>query len=136
MEGTLVARTARMIVAGLYVLAMLVAAAAPASAAGSMHAPVARAEAAMSDCGSGTGMERMSHDVETAKVAGACGGVDHQSAGSCMIGSVCADLPSGVFAGVVSSRSLLPDGHLFPASSPSLSGLDPDPGLRPPSRFA
>ncbi len=126
-DGMPLKQTVRMIVAGLYVLAMLVVAVMPATAASAMHAPT-NSVAAISDCDTGTGA--MSHG--TAKASDDCGAVGHPASGTCVIGSVCADLPSGVVAGVAPSRALLSDGQRFPVSSPSLSGLDPGPGLRPP----
>ncbi|MBS1182318.1 MAG: hypothetical protein H6Q99_2198 [Proteobacteria bacterium] len=118
-----------MIVTGLYVLAMLVVAVMPATAASAMHAP-ASSVAVASGCD--TGADSMSQDTHASKASDACGVVDHPSSSACLTGSVCAHLPSAVFASVVPSRRLSSDEQSLSASSPSLFGRDPAPGLRPP----
>ena len=127
-------KTARLVIAGLYVLAMLVVAIMPASAMPSMSASPTVASAA--DCG--PGMDTMKHAPHSAKAAGgACDLSDHQgSSAPCMLGSICADLPSGMFVSLLPAPIVTESAPPAIVSAAPLLGLDPDPGLRPPSLFA
>lgn len=126
-------KTARLVITGLYVLAMLVVAVMPASAMAPMLAFPTVTSAA--DCG--PNINDMKTALQDAKVAGgACDLSDHRGSVPCMVGSICADLLSGMFV------SLLPAPVVTESEQPSvvpaapLPGLDPDPGLRPPSLSA
>lgn len=119
----------RLVIAGLYVLAMLVAAVLPVSA----MAPMAVSSSATStaDCGSGmSDMKQTPHDAKFA--GGACGLTDHQNGAPCMLGSICADLPSGMFANLLPMSILSESEQLAIVSATPLPGIDPAPGLRPP----
>lgn len=125
-------KTTRLVVAGLYVLAMLFVAVMPGSTMGtSAFSAVASGAACGPDMGA---MKHASHGAET--VDSACDLSDHQGSSLCMIGSICADLPAGVFAALppasVASESL-PSAI---ASTEPLPGRAPSPGLRPPSYSA
>jgi hypothetical protein len=122
-------KTARLVIAGLYVLAMLFVAVMPAPALGpSSFSTVA------SDATCGPDMGSMTHAAHGVKnTDGACDLSDHQGSAPCMIGSICADLPTGVFAALLPA-SVVPE-RLTLAVGPTelLLGRAPDPSLRPPS---
>lgn len=118
--------------AGLYVLAMLFVAVMPAS---SMAPTSSLTATSASDCGQG--MDNMKHASHGAKVAGgACDLSDHQGNAPCMIGNICADLPGGMFASFGPAPVVLESEQPSIVSAAPLLGLDPDPGLRPPSLSA
>lgn len=122
-------KIARLMVASLYVLAMLVVAIMPASSMAPTPSLIATSAA---DCGQG--MDTMMHASHGAKAAGgACDLADHQSGAPCMVGSICADLPGGVFASLDPAPAVSESEQPAVVSAAPLLGLDPDPGLRPPS---
>ena len=127
--GMAFGKTARLVIAGLYVLAMLFVAVMPAPALGpSSFSTVA------SDATCGPDMGSMTHAAHGVKnTDGACDLSDHQGSAPCMIGSICADLPTGVFAALLPA-SVVPE-RLTLAVGPTelLLGRAPDPSLRPPS---
>ncbi len=126
-------KTVRLVIAGLYVLAMLVAAVMPASSMTSMRSSPIVTSAA--DCG--PGMADMKHASQSTKMTGgACDLADHQGSAPCMLGSVCADLPSGMFVNLLPSPRVTESEQPAIASAAPLLGLDPTPGLRPPSLSA
>ncbi|WP_133121814.1 hypothetical protein [Pleomorphomonas carboxyditropha] len=128
-------KTARLVIVGLYVLAMLVVAVMPASAMAPMPASPTVTSAA--DCGPEmNGMQHASHGAKAA--GGACSLSDHQGGGSapCMLGSICADLPSGVFVSLLPAPVATESEQPVIVPAAPLPGLDPDPGLRPPSLSA
>lgn len=122
-------QTARLVIASLYVLAMLVAAVMPASSMASIpSSPIVTSAA---DCG--PGMADMKHASQSAKMAGgACDLADHQGSAPCMLGSICADLPSGMFVNLLPPPGVTESEQPAIASAAPLPGLDPAPGLRPP----
>lgn len=126
-------QTARLVIAGLYVLAMLVVAVMPASSMASMSpSPNVTSTA---DCG--PGMSEMKHASQSAKMAGgACDLANHQSSAPCMLGSICADLPSGMFVGLLPTPKVTASEQPAIVAAAPLPGLDPAPGLRPPSLSA
>lgn len=116
----------RLVIAGLYVLAMLIVVVMPASSMAAKPAP--QTVTATADCGVGMG------DMEHAKIAGgACDLAGHQSGAPCMLGSICADLPSGMFASLLPAPIASDSEQPALVSATPLLGLDPNPGLRPPS---
>jgi len=126
-------KTARLVIAGLYVLAMLVVAVMPASAMAPM--PASPAVTSTADCG--PDMDGMKHASHGAKIAGgACDLSDHQGSAPCMLGSICADLPSGMFVSLLPAPIVSESERPAVVSASPLPGLDPDPGLRPPSLSA